>query len=85
MTIPDAKAVVDKEWDKFIYLPTWQEQKAKSKQRFNEEALKEGNTIHFAALIDFGHLKKSELDKKFRKLKWRVVLRGDAAKDDSGS
>ena len=31
------------------------------------------------------HLKRSELDNKFRKYKRRIVLRGDAVKDDSGS
>ena len=41
--------------------------------------------IHFASLMDLGHLKNSQLEPQFQKYKGRVVLRGDTVKDDSGS
>ena len=36
-------------------------------------------------LMDICHLKNSELEPKFQKYRGRVVLRGDIARDDSGS
>ena len=48
-------------------------------------AQKEGKTVHLATLMDFCHLKNSELDKKVQSYKGRVVLRGDVVKDESGS
>ena len=42
------------------------------------------NKVHFASLMDFCHLKNSELEPQFQKYKGRVVLRGDFVKDDSG-
>ena len=41
--------------------------------------------MHFVSLMDFCHLKNSELEPTFQKYKGRVVLRGDIVKDDSGS
>ena len=35
--------------------------------------------------MDLFHLKNSELEQQFQKYKGRVVLRGDIAKNDSGS
>ena len=35
--------------------------------------------------MDFGHLKKSELDKQFQTSQGRVAQDGDVVKDDSGS
>ena len=49
------------------------------------EARNEGTAVHFASLMNFGHLKNSELEPQFQKYKGRVVLRGDFVKDDSGS
>ena len=39
----------------------------------------------FAPLMDICHLKNAELEAKHQKYKGRVVLRGDIAKDNSGS
>ena len=44
-----------------------------------------GATVHFASLMDICHLKNAELEAKHQKYKGRVVLRGDIAKDNSGS
>ena len=41
--------------------------------------------VHFASLMDLGHLKNAEWETKHQKCKGRVVLRGDIVKDDSGS
>ena len=47
------------------------------------EGTKRGRTVHFATPMDFCHLKNLELGQECHKYKGRVVLRGDAAKDDS--
>ena len=44
-----------------------------------------GREVHYAPLMDFCHLKNSELEPQFQKYKSRVVLRGDFVKDDSDS
>ena len=62
MKILDAKAAVEKEWDKLENIPAWQESKAKSKQEVIDEARREGKTVHFATLMDFCHSKNAELE-----------------------
>ena len=56
-----------------------------SKQQGIEEAQTEGKSGHFATLMELCHLKNSELDNKLQNYQTRVVLRGDAIKDYSGS
>ena len=85
MKMPDAKAAVDKEWDKLQKIPTWQLTKVRNKKEVIDEARKEGRTAHFASLVDICHLKNSELEPTCRKYKGRGALRGDIVKGDSGS
>ena len=59
--------------------------KVKSGKGVILEAQRDKRKVHFAILIDIGHLKNAELEPKFPKYKGRVVLRGGIAKDDSGS
>ena len=59
--------------------------KVRNKSEVIAEARTKGHTVHFASLIDLCHLKNSELEPQLKKYKGRVVLRGDVAKDDSGS
>ena len=66
-------------------IPAWQQTKVRNKKEVIDEAKKEGNTVHFASLMDPCHLKNSELEPKLQKFQGRVVLRGDIVKDDSGS
>ena len=82
MKIPAAKAAVDKEWEK---ISAWNLTKVRSKKEVVDEARMSGATVHFASLMDICHLKNAELEAKHQKYKGRVVLRGDIAKDDSGS
>ena len=84
MKIPDAKAAVDKEWKKLDTIPALDVRKVKRKKEVIKEARKNNNKVHFASLMDFCHLKNSELEPQFQKYKGRVVLRGDLVKDDSG-
>ena len=69
MKIPDAKAAVDKEWEKVETLPAWQLEKVKSKKEVIKEAQKNNNKVHFASLMDLCHLKNSELEPQFQKYK----------------
>ena len=52
MKILDAKAAVDKKWDKLKNLPVWRESHGKSKKKVIEQAQTEGNKVHFATLLD---------------------------------
>ena len=63
----------------------WQLTKVRNKKEVIDEARNKGRKVHFALLMDLCHLKKSELEPQYQKYKGRVVLRGDIAKDDSGS
>ena len=85
MKIPEAKAAVDKEWEKLEKISAWNLTKVKSKKQVIEEARTSGATVHFASSTDICHLKNAELEAKHQKYKGRVVLRGDIVKDNSGS
>ena len=85
MKIPAAKAAVDKEWEKLEKISAWNLTKVRSKKEVIDEARTSGATVHFATLMDKGHLKNADLEAKHQKYKGRVVLRGDIGKDDSGS
>ena len=85
MKTPDAKAVVEKEWENQEKMPAWQLTKVRNKSEVIAEAMHEGRKVHFASLVDLCHLKNSELEPPFQKYKGRVVLRGDFVKDDSRS
>ena len=85
MKIPAAKAAVDKEWEKLKKISAWNLTKVRSKKEVIGEARMSGANVHFASLMDMGHLKIAELEAKHQKYKGRVVLRGDIVKDDSGS
>ena len=50
-----------------------------------DEARTTGEKVHSASLMDICLLKDAELEAKHPKYKGRIVLRGDIAKDDSGS
>ena len=77
MNIPEAKAVVEKEWEKLKTNAALQLTKVRNKNKVIDGARKEGKTVHFASLIDLCHLKNSELEPKHQKYNGRVVLRGD--------
>ena len=85
MKIPEAKAAVDKEWEKLENIPAWDETKVRHKSDVIDEARKEGGKVHVASLMDLCQLKNAELETKHQKYKGRVVLRGDIVKDNSGS
>ena len=85
MKNPAAKAAVDKEWEKLEKFSAWNLTKVRSKKQVIDEARTSRATVHFASLMDICHLKNAELEAKHQKYKFRVVLRGDIVKDDSGS
>ena len=58
MKNPDAKAAVDKEWEKLEKF--WTGTKVKSKREVILEAEKEQRTVHFATLMDICHFKKMQ-------------------------
>ena len=82
---PEAKAAVDKEWEKLEKIPTWDLTKVRSEKEVIDEAKTKGAKVHFASLMDICLLKNAELEAKHQKYKGRVVLRGDIVKDDSRS
>ena len=67
MKILDAKAAVDKEWEKLKKLQAWQMTKVKSKSDVILEAQKEQITVHFATLMDI--FKNAESEPKYQKYK----------------
>ena len=62
MKIPDAKAAVDKEWEKLEKIPARQLTKVRNKNEMIAEARNEGATVQFTSLMDLCHLKNSELE-----------------------
>ena len=85
MKKPEAKAAVDKEWEKLEKISAWNLTKVRSKKEVIDEARTKEAEVHCASLMDICHVKNAELETKHQKYKGRVVLRGDIVKDDSGS
>ena len=75
MKILDAKAAVNKEWEKLESCQGGHSGSTKKEQR----------TVHFATLMDICHLKKPVRTKNTKSTKDESLLRGDIVKDDSGS
>ena len=69
MKIPDAKAAVDKEWEKLEKLLARQMTKIKIKSGVILEAEQTKTKVHFATLMDSCHLKNAELEPTFQKHK----------------
>ena len=61
MTTTEASPAVNKEWDKWMRLPAWDDNKVKPKTAVVESAKKGGKTIHVANLMDRCHLQNAEL------------------------
>ena len=70
MNIPHAKAVVVKEWENLQKLSAWQMSNVKSK-RSHPRGTERGKDISFC-YADGSHLKNSELDQKFQKIRMDV-------------
>ena len=83
--IPEAKAAVDKEWEKWEKISAWNLRKVRSEKEVIDGARKSGATVHFASSMDMCNLKIAEPEAKHQKYKGRIVLRGDIVKDNSGS
>ena len=82
MEIPEAKAAVDKEWCKLIQkIIAWDVKKVRSKSEVIHQAKKDGKPVHFANLMDLGHVKNAELAKHLQNYIGRVVLWVDNVKD----
>ena len=73
--IPDARAEMEKEWEKLEKIPAWNLTKV-NKMEVIAEAMTKGTTVHFASSMDLRHHKNSELEPQFQEYKGRVVLRG---------
>ena len=85
MKIREAKATVEKDWEKLEKMPAWHLTKVRTKKEVISKAHRKRKTIHFATWMNIVHLKNAELEPQFQKYKGRVVLRSDIVKDDSGS
>ena len=48
MRIPEAKAAVEKEWEKLEKIPAWQLTKVRNKKELIDEARTKGIKVHFA-------------------------------------
>ena len=58
--ILDAKAAVDKVWEKLEKLPAWQMTKKTANEEVMKAVQRELKTIHFATLMDIRHLKNAQ-------------------------
>ena len=84
MLIPEAKAGLEKEWNKLEVKKAWNIDKVKPKAEVIAQAKRNGRPVHFGSLMDLCHVKNSQLGKEFWTYKGRVVFRGDIVKDENG-
>ena len=68
MKIPDAKAAVDKEWDKLKNLPAWQESRVKTKSEV-KESHKECKTVHLQRWCIYATSKTQNWNRSFTSTK----------------
>ena len=66
MAILVPKAEAEKEWDSFQNLPAWGESKVRIKENVIHEEKVRNTKIRFATLMDFCHLKHSELAERLQ-------------------
>ena len=69
MRITDAKSAVDEEWKKLETIPTWKQEKVRSKKEVILEAHRDKKKAHFASLMDICHPKNAELEPKLQEYK----------------
>ena len=84
MLIPEAKAALEKEWNKLEVKKAWDISKVKPKAEVIAQAKRNRRPVHFGSLMDLCHVKNSQLGKEFWTYKGRVVFRGDIVKDENG-
>ena len=60
-------------------------EKSQEQKGGHRRGTENNNKVHVASLMDFCHLKNSELEPQLQKYRGRVVLRGDIVKDGSGA
>ena len=82
---PDARAAVDKEWNKLEKLPAWQGTKVKSKKAVIAKAQKRRKDSSFCDVDGLVQPQEFGVGAKVLKNKGRVVHRVDVMKDDAGS
>ena len=84
--IPEAKAAVQKEWDRLLDKKTWRMPEKPEDAEFYDQVIRKskatGRPIHLGRLFDIGVLKGSELSDGHvdRKYKGRVVFGGITCK-----
>ena len=80
----EAKQAVESEWKKLDDQKAWLWESVREYDDVRNEALKDGETVHFGDLMRLCFVKNSQLDARMRKYKGRLVFRGDNVRDESG-
>ena len=83
MKILDAKAAVNKEWEKLEKIPAWQMNKVKSKKDVLLGAQEAKKKAHFAALMDICHFKNFQIKNKSTKNTKDESCSEETVEDDS--
>ena len=90
MAKPDAKASVQKEWDRLLAKNTWKMPKTWQDVEYYDQVVRDskrtGRAIHLGRLFDICVLKGSELPEGHPNRKWkgRVVFGGNNVQDEHG-
>ena len=82
---PEAKAALDKEWEKLMKKVCWVEDKAREFDEVASEAKRTGEAAHFGRIFEICSLKGSELKpgNPNRKYKGRTVFQGNNVVDEN--
>ena len=64
----DAKAAVNKGWEKLETVPAWDFVKSQDKKVVILEALRDQQKVHSATLMDICHVKDTESDPNYRSI-----------------
>lgn len=75
---------IDSERNGLLLEGTWKEDEIRSKESTVNEARQNGETMHLASLMTIVSIKGYEKEPGDWKIKARIVLRGDAVRDQDG-
>ena len=84
MTIPAARAALEKEWTKLESKHAWDLRNPREYYEIRDEATRQGRTVHFGRVHPLMHIKHSELPEHLQTYKGRIVFTGNRVQDETG-
>eukprot|EP00959_Pyramimonas_sp_CCMP1952_P277678 5804369-Pyramimonas_sp.AAC.1 len=80
---PRAQEALQKEYERLEKKQTWMLETVAEKADIESQAIRTGTEVHFFNILELSSVKHAELPPNLRKFKGRVVVQGNAGKDET--